>query len=817
MRARWIPASVVAVVATVALAVGWLSTGSSASTVLWWLATLALGVLLPGWCVLGLVRPSSLLTRAGWFAPVGLVWTLFVWLVGHLVGTALPSLVAGPALVAVVLAVPAGRRRLTARAPTDPTDDLTEPEGGAEGGAEVRARAGLGYAAGLAVAVLVVARWMWSVGLARWAPVPSADRPVPYQDLLYQTALTGELRRNLVPGYPMVDGEPLAYHWFFHATAAQLGGSGLNDVDVVTRLLPSSLVVILVVLAASIGHQVTGRIAGGVGAAIALALFRGPTLDSWSPAPLVLVSGYWELSPTATLGWVFGLATVGCAIALLRHRPEDRAAPVVLLPAFALAAAGAKSAQLPVIAGGLVLAALVWVVAGRSRPDHRRLTVRYGLVLLTVVVAQLFAMVVIYPGSYGLRFSPFEWVDPAVRVMLGSADYPAGTMAEGGLISFARMWLAPTLAVAGLGTLVRRSPLDPSGWLGVGVVGAAVGAQVVFIHPGRSELYFAIAGFPIAAALSGAAIGGEVGRLASRGGGLRGRVPARAAGALGVAALCTGAAVSLVLLLRHPAGEASPSRAASPTGSVDPAVVSQVLADWARPLVVLTAALVLLAGAGAVLLVRVAGGEGLESRSRRGMAWTVAPALLAAVSLAAGTVGLSPLLSSTSATPTSFAANLRHDEALGRPAVTRSLYEAGQYLRTHARPTDVIATNRVYSGHGPGSMKTLRDNRDFSVSALSGLRTDVSGYGYDPLFLAKTSPTAVFFSPFWDPARLAREQALITDPTREALDRAYRAGVRWILADERSGPVSDRVATLTQSVYDSDGVHLYRIPAPAVG
>ncbi|MEO7754398.1 MAG: hypothetical protein ABIS35_13390 [Terracoccus sp.] len=806
---QWIPGPLIAAVATVALAVGWLSTGSSAPTVLWWLATLALGVLLPGWVVLALVRPSGALTRAGWFAPVGLVWTLLVWLVGHLVGTALPSLVAGPALLAVVLAVPAGRRRLTARAPAGATDP--------PGGAESRVRDGLGYAAGLAVAVLVVARWMWSVGLARWAPVPSADRPVPYQDLLYQTALTGELRRNLVPGYPMVDGEPLAYHWFFHATAAQLGGSGLADLDVVTRLLPSSLVVVLVVLAGTVGHQVTGRLAGGVGAALALALLRGPTLDSWTPAPLSVVVGYWEASPTATLGWVFGLATVGCAIALLRRRPEDRAAPVVLLPAFALAAAGSKSAQLPVIIAGLGVAALVGLLGWRSRPDHRRLSSRYGLVLLVVVIAQVLALVFIYPGSYGLRFSPFEWVNPAVRSLLGSVDYPAATTVEGGLISFTRMWLPPVLATAGLATLVRRSPRDPSGWLGLGIVAASVGAQLVLIHPSHSELYFAIAGFPIAVALSGAAVGAEIGRLAARSDGTRRRVSPRAAGALGVGLLCLGSAVGLVLALAHEAGEPSPRTAAAPTGSVGPALASQVLADWARPVVVLTAALVLLAGLGAVLIALVIGGEGDQRRSRRRMAWTVAPALLAAVALAAGVVGLSPLLASTTATPASFAEDLAADAALGRPAVTRSLYEAGQYLRTHAAPTDVIATNRVFNGHGPGGLRDLDDNRDFSVSALSGLRTDVSGYGYAPRVVAEVSPIGGYFRPFWDPARLAREQALITDPTRSGLDRAYRDGVRWILADERSGPVSERVSTLAQSVVDSDGVHLYRIPAPADG
>ena len=50
---------------------------------------------------------------------------------------------------------------------------------------------------------LAVVRWLWVAGLAVVAPQPSSDVELYYQDLLYQTALTGELRRSLVPGYPM--------------------------------------------------------------------------------------------------------------------------------------------------------------------------------------------------------------------------------------------------------------------------------------------------------------------------------------------------------------------------------------------------------------------------------------------------------------------------------------------------------------------------------------------------------------------------------------------------------------------------------------
>jgi hypothetical protein len=152
----------------------------------------------------------------------------------------------------------------------------------------------------------------------------------------------------------------------------------------------------------------------------------------------------------------------------------------------------------------------------------------------------------------------------------------------------------------------------------------------------------------------------------------------------------------------------------------------------------------------------------------------------------------------------------------GQPAISPALFAAGQYLREHADPHDIIATNRVWNGPDPG-LDDHRDNRDFSVVALSGLRTDVSGYGYAPRML-RSPPAAdlpYFEAPFWDPERLAEELTLVTGPTRARLDAAYsRRGVRWIVADDRSGPVSSDLEGLTDVVMHRDGVWLARLRPP---
>jgi len=60
-----------------------------------------------------------------------------------------------------------------------------------------------------------------------------------------------------------------------------------------------------------VGRQVTGDWSGALGAAIGIALVRPLVADNWVEPGISPLPSYWQLSPTATLGWVFGLAVVG--------------------------------------------------------------------------------------------------------------------------------------------------------------------------------------------------------------------------------------------------------------------------------------------------------------------------------------------------------------------------------------------------------------------------------------------------------------------------------------------------------------------------
>ncbi|MGO4596522.1 hypothetical protein [Terrabacter sp. 2RAF25] len=779
-------------------------TGSDPTMTLWWLAVVLVGVLLPGWTLVRAVRAGRVAaTDLGWAGPTGLALALVTWLVAHLVGHSLPTLVVGPVVAAGLLAVPATRNRVLGRVGTEGDAAASWPA--------------VAWAS-LAVLVLAAVRWLWVGGLALAPPKPTPTYELWNTDVLYQTALTGELRRQLVPGYPMVDGEPLGYHWFFHAVAAQLSGTGIDDLDIATRVLPATLVVLLLLLAAAVGQQVVGHWSGAVGAAAALAVVRPISVDTWVQPAITAVPNYWQLSPTATLGWVFGLALVGCLVAALRRAPSDRSAPAVLLPVFALGAAGAKSAQLPVIICGLGLAGVVVLAGEWRRRGHGQLSSvarTYLLQLGTLVVITVLAVLFLYPGSYGLRFDPAFWPRFEKSLVLGRANGSTAAEVAAVVVAFIRRWTPTLLPAFGLLVLVRRRPSEPAGWLGIGTLVGGILAALTFRHPSGSQYYFVIAALPIGYALSGAAVGGWVrDELAARRAGamtesnepapppVRATLTARwrdvrGRALISLAVAAGGLAVVLVVRRLLRSGGRRPAALAQPHSD------GRALTAWFLP----TAGLLV----GLVLVVTLA----WLIRRRSGVpvlrgTWI---ALLVLAAAAGGVRALAPALSPTK-NPRVATSPAATTDAGRRPAVTPALFEAGQYLRLHADPSDVVATNRIYNGVSAAGKP---DNRDFSVSALSGLRTDVGGYGYAPRMLQQDRPGQGYVvAPFWDQPRLHAELALITKPTAEALSAAYRTrGVRWIVADERSGPVSPQLATLTELVSHSDGVWLARLRAPS--
>ena len=139
---------------------------------------------------------------------------------------------------------------------------------------------------------------------------------------------------------------------------------------------------------------------------------------------------------------------------------------------------------------------------------------------------------------------------------------------------------------------------------------------------------------------------------------------------------------------------------------------------------------------------------------------------------------------------------------------------AARWLGTQAGAYDVIATN-VHCL--PTRTAPNCDARAFWVSGLSGRRVLVEGWGYTDAAQAANGRGGLGFArqPFDDPALLALNDGVFTDPTAEKASKLYTLGVRWLFADRRAGTVSPDLADVASLQFRSGPVSVYRLTAPA--
>jgi hypothetical protein len=787
-------------VVVVAYVVALVSTGSPVLGVLAWLLSVLVGLLLPGFALVRSVRrsPAALVEDLSWAAAAGMLVVFVGWFVDRVLPWSPGSLAWGLVVTGVLLALPATRSRILAR-----------PAPGW----------GMPATLGLAACHLVALAWMLSTALRGVLPRPGPTGYFYIHDLVYELAMTGELRHAIVPTYPMVSGEPLSYHWFIYALQAHLiDAPGVDRIDVVFRLMPVLLVPVLVSLAAVVARQLAGRVAAGVVAAALIAVVGNSLPTRWAVptglptrwnadgGSLETFTLFWQDSPPQALGWVAGVACLGVAVAFIRRAPEDRTAPAWLLVPFMVLAVGAKSSQLPVFCGGLALALVVALVVRRWVQARRA-----GLVLLGALVVLGIALKTIYSaGSYGVILAPFGRLVVVVSELTvglverapggGRADISAPPIA---VVAIATVYLLPILPrLLGLGLLARARGAEPALWIPLGTLLAGLGATLVTRHPSDAEVYFLVSAYPVA--LVGSAAGLVLGlepawrRLSAW------WRPSPVVLVAGGAAV--GFTIAAVVAYHQPL--VSPrvawlAAAARSPGSPLTASVSEgtQLWTWVRPHVQLWASL-------AVAAVLLAALTALLRRARkpagRRMPWSgLSLGLVAAV---LGTGGFATWLHihrgdglgdrQAALAASAFAQNY------GDLVITPDLIRAGDLVRRSSSPDDVVATNRyctfAYEHSVPPTVCTAED---FTVSAFTGRRVDVSGWAYagEALKPAWTAPVYFTRSPFWDPARLRQEERAFTTPSAAGLAQLWREHhVRWLVADLKAGPVDaaalDRLA-----------------------
>ncbi|MDP9220204.1 MAG: hypothetical protein M3P23_06655 [Actinomycetota bacterium] len=729
----------------VAFVVALVATGSPVYDVGAWLAVVVTGVLLPGFVLTRATRrqPVALGDDLAWSVPVGCLVGMAGWAVDLLVPV--PGWAWGLLVTAAAVAWPAARRRA-----------LT-PSHGRWGSWSTLSVSG--------VLVLALA-WMTREYL-KWTPVDPGPHGHLYPDTMYQLALVSELGRTALPQYPMVAGEPLGYHWFLYALEHHLlAGSGIDRLDLVLRLIPVSLLLGAMVMVAAIARQVAGRAVAGPIAVAFVGLVGASTATRWLPTGVgfSMVNNFWWSGTPQTFGWIAGLAVLATGVALIRRSPADRAAPVVFLPLFTALTAGAKSSMLPVLVCGFALATGVAVLQ-RDRRQAARAALVTGLIVL-VTVAAIFT--VYRSQSYGLRIAPGEGLQtiagglfPGLIETDPSQPYLMQNHLPGAaVLATTLLWLVPQLVRwLGIGWLVRCRAHDPATWVTLGCGIGGVLAVLVLRHPGSSEAYFTISAFPVVAVGSAAGLAAVL----PRGPALRRWLLA------GAGALAFGAVSALVVSLA--AGGHSPLVGWQARFDARPlaAQVSELgqIWGWSWPLVTVSA-----------LAVALAVAVWVGSRSSRVALLTGFTALLGVgcFATAALVVGADP-----PTLPQAYASSGSNRP----PALTRDLLTAGDWLRAHARSTDVVAVNRACVS----SSNQRCSAQQFTVTAATGLRSDVDGWAFAGrnVQAAWDSDTTRYpFLPFWDQARLDRELQAFTAPRATAYAELYADGVRWLLADRPS-------------------------------
>jgi hypothetical protein len=455
----------------------------------------------PGWLVLRAIAPG-VRSRAwqlalGW--PIGLTLEILAFSLTAEAGVR-DLFLAYPALIGVPAAVML-RRRSQVSAPV-----------------------------GQAPPALLTPGWRWAVaGLCllafayigvsyfRIIPLPGSVAGVVYlDDPTFHISVAASALHGWPPSNFMVAGEPFNYHYFsdLHmAAVAQV--TGIELPTIVFRLFPLPWTALLVLEAALVGRLISRRAWGGALTVALVLLIREIDLSIFGFLPFggFGMSLLWS-SPSQLLGMVFLIPIVFALWSLLDQAVRDRGRTWftfsshelwVVLGLLLAGAAGAKSALVPVLVGGLLLH-LTWTRLGAGRIDRTALAA-LGLCILVFAASY----VLLYRGSsLGLGLDPpgtIAQMPPLDRV---HAEWPGGQAADavfwvlavpaGTLLYFG----APLL---GLVLWLRRrrvASLEPAATLSISLLLAGAVPFFLLADEFREETYFTqfglIAVLPFAAA-----------------------------------------------------------------------------------------------------------------------------------------------------------------------------------------------------------------------------------------------------------------------------------------------------------------------------
>ncbi|SFC39344.1 hypothetical protein SAMN04487968_10663 [Nocardioides terrae] len=620
-----------------------------------------------------------------------------------------------------------------------------------------------GISAGAAYVLTWFAHEVWAV-----SPVTTSGLRRPYIDEPFHLALATGLKEFFPPRITYVADEHLEYHWLSHLhVAAASWASGVEPIVLLRSLSLPTLTVFVCVALAFVAVRLSD--ARWTGLAVMAGLLVAPVnFSNWSDGSgerfLVV-----RIMASPSAGFVNAALVVGVLLALEMLRGKWRGPAVWLAMALSMIAMiGAKSTSLPTLMAGLVAATLIAVMVDRSRAITAA-----GLAVLSVV-AFVVGMYLFFGGggTHGLAWSPFTF----------TSEFGALSRGEAALAAVSSLGYLSTGAGA-LAWLARGGWRQPDRVFLVVLCASGLGAGLAFHQEGLSEYYFVYVVFlpmllggvlglhavwPAFSALIAVPPPTATGRIT--------RWLPSPIGRLLVGALVVGLIAGLLLI--------AVDREAVPTATT----VRDL--DYVVETKVFPMTLVLLVVGGIALATTVAArARGLTNPTKLLM-----PALILAF---VGT-GLAP----TTARALELATG--RDSAVAPPqpaAIAAGGIVAARWLRAHAAPQDLVATN----AHCAVPRAEPCDARQFWMAAYSERQFLVEGWAYVPREASGPDERQVssVISPFWDHSLLTANDAAFQTPTQERLDALRERGVRWLLVD-RAYPVDlDGLVSLTRKRFSA--------------
>lgn len=747
----WVPAGLVYALAVVGLT----STGVSLVDVLAFSAYAALCLVLPGtllWRLVAGDRPRPFVSDVVFGTCLAYAVELF-WYLGVRAAGAPILVLAWPVLVVGVSLLPRWRSRLWRPA------DVHRMQAGWSWA--LAAMVGFGCA--------FMARNIWSL-----IPLSRDGLRSGNQDLAYHLSLVAELRHHVPAASPVVDGEPLYYHWFLHAEmAASSWATGIEPVVLLQRLSLAPMIVLTLMGTALLAARLTSSATLGL-LAPALLLAGGlasMVSGSWGEQYDLWLNGRMYISPTITFSQLVLIPVLAVGLRLLRaDLPVPRrlwATAAVLLAALS----ASKATVLPFVIAGFLGVVLIGAL-------FRRLERRALALFALSAVAFLVARVLVYGSeSRGVRWDPLVLYETqAVEAGLVEGSQQAGL---GLAILMLATFLVQQLSFAAgmVGLVGRELWRDPRAQFLVGAVAAGVVASFTLSANASAQQHF-IRSTPVLLAV------GSVWGLSAL---LPREQPRRLVPVLAATALLAAGAATVVQALTE-RGLIGLEAQRSPWGLVQPHLLAA------------TAVLTLVAVAVVVARLRP---------QWRGL--TVAVAVVACLGLGVPSIGglvVDAVRDPVPAQPTDFSTQA--------PMIGTGGIEAARWLRDNSDPDDLVATNRhcrEFSSAG------RCDNRMFWLAAYSERGILVEGWSYQVRTAARVLSIGIRSCclPFWDPALLrTNNTAFLGDPGAvETLRDTY--GVRWMVLDRRSPYRIDPLLELAEVRYRGGVYVVLELPPDTEG